>query len=570
MVKLQEKLPNTGGILQTITGYKDLATFGENLKAFGKAIVDFSATVSAEGAINEEAVTAAATAGSIMAKLQNSLEPTGGVISFFKGHSDLATFGENLSSYGKSISAFSESVIGIDVGAVTAAANAGKIMAAVQGAIPEDKWFDGKMSLSKFGGKIAKFGEKMSEFSDNVTGIDSSAINTAITSAKRMVSLIKSMDGLDTSGVKVFKDAISSLGKVEIDNFISAFSGSKSKLVTIGGSLTEAIANGIKSKKSLVSSSIQSVVSDITRIVVSRVGLLGQSGSTLMDGLLKGMMSKSAMSTNTILNMLNGMLRGVKSSRSEFNKVGSDLTIALINGLKKDSSKAENIFNSTISKSLTKVRGYHDNFYNAGSYLVEGFTNGITDNTWKAEAKAAAMASSALGAAKEALDEHSPSKEAYSIGDYFGQGFVNALVDYESKTYKAGYSMADYAKDGLGKAISSLKIVANSDIDVQPTIRPVLDLSDVEAGASTISGLFGESVSIEAMNNVSAISSMMSTRSQNGVNDDVVSAIDKLRGDISGMERPSYTINGITYDDGSNVSNAVESLVRAARIERRM
>ena len=378
------------------------------------------------------------------------------------------------------------------------------------------------------------------------------------------------MVGLDTSGVKVFKDAISSLGKVEIDNFISAFNGSKSKLVTIGGSLKEAIANGIKSKKSLVSSSIQSVVSDITRIVVSRVGLLRQSGSTLMDGLLKGMMSKSAMSTNAILNMLNGMLRGVKSSRSEFNKVGSDLTIALINGLKKDSSKAENIFNSTISKSLTKVRGYHDNFYNAGSYLVEGFTNGITDNTWKAEAKAAAMASSALGAAKEALDEHSPSKESYKVGGFFGQGFVNALVDYESKTYKAGYSMADYAKDGLGKAISSLKIAANSDIDVQPTIRLVLDLSNVEAGASTISGLFGESVSIGAMNNVSAISSMMSTRSQNGVNDDIVSAIDKLRGDISGMERPSYTINGITYDDGSNVSNAVESLVRAARIERRM
>jgi hypothetical protein len=33
---------------------------------------------------------------------------------------------------------------------------------------------------------------------------------------------------------------------------------------------------------------------------------------------------------------------------------------------------------------------------------------------------------------------------------------------------------------------------------------------------------------------------------------------------------PSYTINGITYDDGSNVVNAVETLVRAARIERRI
>ena len=32
----------------------------------------------------------------------------------------------------------------------------------------------------------------------------------------------------------------------------------------------------------------------------------------------------------------------------------------------------------------------------------------------------------------------------------------------------------------------------------------------------------------------------------------------------------TYQINGITYDDGSNVVGAVETLVRAARIERRI
>ena len=203
-------------------------------------------------------------------------------------------------------------------------------------------------------------------------------------------------------------------------------------------------------------------------------------------------------------------------------------------------------------------------------YLVDGFSDGISDKTWKAEAKARAMAQAALDAAKEALDENSPSKEMYKVGAFAGQGFVNALVDYGTDTYKAGLEMADYAREGLSNAISSLKMAVSSDIDVQPTIRPVLDLSAVEAGAGTISGLFGESVSIGTMANVSAISSMMSARSQNGANDDVVSAIDKLRGDIGGMERPSYVVNGITYDDGSNISNAVESLIRAARIERRM
>ena len=51
---------------------------------------------------------------------------------------------------------------------------------------------------------------------------------------------------------------------------------------------------------------------------------------------------------------------------------------------------------------------------------------------------------------------------------------------------------------------------------------------------------------------------------------DIVSAIDKLRRDVnSSSGTTNYNINGVTYDDGSNISTAVGEIVRAARIERR-
>ena len=57
---------------------------------------------------------------------------------------------------------------------------------------------------------------------------------------------------------------------------------------------------------------------------------------------------------------------------------------------------------------------------------------------------------------------------------------------------------------------------------------------------------------------------------QNGPdNSDIVSALKDLKDNL-GNNGPSYTINGITYDDGSNIVNAVETLVRAAKIERRI
>ena len=67
--------------------------------------------------------------------------------------------------------------------------------------------------------------------------------------------------------------------------------------------------------------------------------------------------------------------------------------------------------------------------------------------------------------------------------------------------------------------------------------------------------------------NVRSISASMN-RNQNGGNE-VVSAIKDLGRQIGKASGDTYTINGVTYDDGTEVSNAVKELIRAARIERR-
>ena len=62
----------------------------------------------------------------------------------------------------------------------------------------------------------------------------------------------------------------------------------------------------------------------------------------------------------------------------------------------------------------------------------------------------------------------------------------------------------------------------------------------------------------------------MGTVQNENQNVDIISALKDLKDSLGGNTTNSYVINGITYDDGSNIVNAVESLVRAARIERRI
>ena len=179
------------------------------------------------------------------------------------------------------------------------------------------------------------------------------------------------------------------------------------------------------------------------------------------------------------------------------------------------------------------------------------------------------MAQAALDAAKEVLRMNSPSKATREIGEYFGQGFINGISSYADKAYSSSSDMANSARAGLSDAISRIQNVLSSDIDSQPTIRPVLDLSDITANASKINSLIDMKPSVGVMANVGAISYGMHS-SQNGkTNEDVISAINGLRDFLSNKTGDTYTIGNITYDDGSEISNAVKTLVRAARVERR-
>ena len=62
----------------------------------------------------------------------------------------------------------------------------------------------------------------------------------------------------------------------------------------------------------------------------------------------------------------------------------------------------------------------------------------------------------------------------------------------------------------------------------------------------------------------------MNRKLQNGSNDDVISAINRLNDSLEGNRGDTYNFAGITYDNGDEISNAVQTLVRAAKMGRRV
>jgi tape measure domain-containing protein len=381
------------------------------------------------------------------------------------------------------------------------------------------------------------------------------------------------------SGLKSVANGVAPFAQVGDISYVGDY---LSKMVTPIKNLStigyDTISSGLRNLSDAISKlattkSMGSVGNTIVKSLIEPIekstSKFSDAGTKLMSGLeggvLKGRIKLLAGSTK----MISEMLKSLDSSKPKFKVAGIEIISNFINGIISQKARASASMVSTISSSVTNIRSLYPSFYNSGAYLVSGFANGISSNTYKAAAKARAMASAAAQAARTELDEHSPSRVGYEIGDFFGVAFVNAIGEYADKAYRVSSDVAASARVGLSDALNRINDCINSDMDTQPTIRPVVDLSELKASTSAISSLFGDT-GVGVMANVGAVNSMMNSRSQNGANDDVVSAIDKLRKDFNDMDHASYTIGGITYGEGTEVANAIKTLVHAAKRERRV
>lgn len=248
---------------------------------------------------------------------------------------------------------------------------------------------------------------------------------------------------------------------------------------------------------------------------------------------------------------------------------GIALVKGIIDGVVSLYSKIKSSFTDLVNKGKTAISNKVSEFKTIGKNLIQGLIDGVKNKASSLVTAAKGVVNNAIDAAKKLLKINSPSKVFVSFGESMDEGLIVGLNNWSSKVVSATKDVGNQAISGMRGIISTIGDALNSDIDVQPTIRPVLDLSEVTAGAKNINGMLDMAPSVGVLANVGAIAYSMNTRGQNGTDGDVVSAIRDLGRRMAGMSGDTYNINGVTYDDGSNINDAVRTLVRAARVERR-
>ena len=370
---------------------------------------------------------------------------------------------------------------------------------------------------------------------------------------------------------------IAKLGMDLIVAFAEQLASGIPQLVTYGMEMVIGILEGIGANMyQLVDAGIECVVEFING-VADNLGEVIDAGINLalsfIEGVADGLLANQGRLESAVSKVIQAIittgLSVISGGISGFVKGGTDLINGLIQGISSMYGSCTKAASGAIEAAKKGIGNVGKALWGAGQSLVEGFVGGITSMAGLVAKAASYVVSKATSAAKNALQINSPSKVFMRIGNSVDEGFVKG-IDQDSDTVVASAtSLVDKVVDNFARPLSAISDLI--DVDTNPVITPVLDLSNVQANSRRLNSMIPGSGNIALSTDAANIMTSSMGTVQNGVsNSEVVSAIKDLKNNMPVAGNTSYNINGITYDDGSNIVNAVETLVRAARIERRI
>lgn len=271
--------------------------------------------------------------------------------------------------------------------------------------------------------------------------------------------------------------------------------------------------------------------------------------------------------------LFNGLMLG-NSARSGAESVdmapsGSQNASEFVSGVNSQSGEAYNAGYNLGQSAADGARDSSGGMYGIGVNIGEGLSSGISSMVSSVAASAANLVTAAMNAAREAGAIHSPSRKFIEIGHYMGEGLVIGVRDYMSQAADAGGAIGDAAIDAVNETVEKMVDVLESDLDAAPTIRPVLDDSELKRGLHGLNRTMadygmGGSYAMGLANNMVGTASFGSGYSESGLAKAIAEEL--LRADAVGNGDTNITFNAYGADNPQQYAR--ETMSKVSQIQR--
>ena len=380
-----------------------------------------------------------------------------------------------------------------------------------------------------------------------------------------------------------------------IGTFIKdGISGIISGFVEKGRELVDNIGQGIQNGKEAVGKK----ASELGQAALKKVAKAKEWAKTALNS-AESYGAKLKASKNPVAKAAGSMITGatgaIHGMASIFKKSSSDAAAKFSSSLNAGKGPAKSAAAAIVTGAKSAFQGIGNAFKTFGTNAAEGFRNGINAMISRIAEKAAEMVRAAKNAAKREQNSNSPSKDFMEYGGWAAQGYAIGMTSRASTRLieNNAQKMVDTAKNAassmsfssgsltfdsnpamssLARAMGLIDDTMTNDIGSDLTIRPVIDMSDVDHNASAISALFGDKHIGASVDVMESIKNDFDRTMSNRMDALSLKSINKLAskiGDMTNTMNSRSLNNYITVDGAADPNAFADDLIRSFRLNAR-
>lgn len=254
--------------------------------------------------------------------------------------------------------------------------------------------------------------------------------------------------------------------------------------------------DGLESSTDMVTKAVTKVFTsmiDEARNVLdihSPSGVFEDMGRASAEGYGEGIKAAGPAAQRQVTELFNGTLDRISQQNSKWRTAATMAAGQFSSGLRSKSQEAKRAGAQIASAAKTGVGSIQPyQWETVGQQLVAGLIRGINSKAKAARNAAANVATQALNKLKSVPQISSPSKVTTRYGEYFGEGWVNGIVSMTRVSEVAASNLAEDSISAMQESVKKINELMLEPLELDPTIRPVLDLTDVQNGAAQLGGM---------------------------------------------------------------------------------
>lgn len=319
------------------------------------------------------------------------------------------------------------------------------------------------------------------------------------------------MPALVNAGINLMVNFINGMADGVRDNsevILSAVANLMSSIVEFALTALATLVSGIPGIGAELEAGILSMRDQVRATLAP--GTMQETGAQAMSGMASGIATGAPEVRAAGESAASEGASGASSKDSEFTLAGSNAASSLIQGINLELPNANAAGEGLAGKGASGAASKDGEYRTSGSNAGAGFVDGLLSKWQESYNAGASLAGAANQGYRDKLDINSPSRVTRKSGGFAGKGFVLGVLDYAAKARDAGSVVATTSVAAMSNALSNMADYLSMNMDSVPTIRPVMDLSDVQSGIQAIGSMFSATRGIDVSPMTGSVSSAIS------------------------------------------------------------